>query len=56
MNTTKVLYDLVHLRGGLDSQKRPTLFRLHCQDLDTAYNQGTKKLERALMVQHLLYP
>ena len=24
--------------------------RLHCVDLDTAYNQGAKKLERALMV------
>ena len=24
--------------------------RLHCVDLDTAYNQGAKKLERALVV------
>jgi hypothetical protein len=24
--------------------------RLHCVDLDTAYNQGAKKLERALAV------
>ena len=28
--------------------------RLHCVDLDTAYNQGAKKLERALVVRSKL--
>ncbi|KAB7502127.1 RING finger protein [Armadillidium nasatum] len=29
--------------------------RLHCIDLDTAYGQGCKKLERAVMYSLLMY-
>ena len=29
--------------------------RLHCVDLDTAYNQGAKKLDRALVVSKVIF-
>ncbi len=36
--------------GGIARHALTPLIRPHCQDLDTAYTQGTKKLDRALTV------